>query len=64
MEPKEDALEYDRISSKKQDDGFSLDAQGRLGQEYADRRNLRIVKTWRVVESAWNRKKTVWHLIS
>ncbi|MBF0595428.1 MAG: recombinase family protein [Candidatus Omnitrophica bacterium] len=56
MDQREDALEYDRISSKKQDDGFSLDAQGRLGQDYADRRNLRIVKTWKVIESAWNKK--------
>ncbi len=57
MEQQEDALHYGRISNKKQNDGFSLDAQERLGQDYADRRNLRIVKTWRVIESAWNKKK-------
>ncbi|MBF0569215.1 MAG: recombinase family protein [Candidatus Omnitrophica bacterium] len=57
MEQQEDALHYARISNKKQNDGFSLDAQERLGQDYADRRNLRIIKTWRVIESAWNKKR-------
>jgi len=34
-----------------------LDAQEKLGIEYALRNNLKIVKTWRVQESAWSNKK-------
>jgi DNA invertase Pin-like site-specific DNA recombinase len=51
------ALHFARISSKKQEEGYSLDAQENLGEEYAHRNNLKIVKRWRVTESAWKEKR-------
>jgi len=52
------ALLYVRVSSKEQEkEGWSLDAQEKLGIEYALRHNLKIVKTWKVQESAWSNKK-------
>lgn len=47
------ALLYVRVSSKAQEDGYSLDAQEKLGYEYARRKNLEIVKHYKVWESAW-----------
>ena len=48
------ALLYVRVSSKVQEnEGYSLDAQEKLGHEYARRKDLRIIRTWRVSESAW-----------
>ncbi|TSA56872.1 recombinase family protein [bacterium] len=48
------SLLYIRVSSKEQEkEGYSLDAQEKLGEEYALRNNLTIVKRWRVSESAW-----------
>lgn len=50
----EDAILYVRVSSKEQEkEGYSLDAQEKLGEEYALRHNLKIVKRWKVSESAW-----------
>jgi site-specific DNA recombinase len=57
------ALLYVRVSSKAQEDGFSLAAQEKLGHEYAQRRNLRIVKSWKVSESAWRSERTVFNLL-
>lgn len=52
------ALLYVRVSSKEQEkEGWSLDAQEKLGIEYASRHNLKIVKTWKVQESAWSNRK-------
>ena len=52
------SLLYVRVSSKEQEkEGWSLDAQEKLGIEYASRHNLKIVKTWKVQESAWSNKK-------
>lgn len=52
------SLLYIRVSSKEQEkEGWSLDAQEKLGIEYASRHNLNIIKTWRVQESAWSNKK-------
>ena len=50
---KEPAIQFNRISSDSQDDGFSLEAQDKMGKEYAKRHNLRIVKAWSEVESAY-----------
>lgn len=48
------ALLYVRVSSKEQEkEGYSLDAQEKLGLDYALRNNLNIVKRWKVSESAW-----------
>ncbi len=57
---KELAIQFNRISSDSQDDGFSLEAQEQLGSEYARRQGLRVVKVWSEVESAYkeqDRKK-------
>ena len=52
------ALLYVRVSSKEQEkEGYSLDAQEKLGHEYAQRKGFNIVKQWKVSESAWDRKK-------
>ena len=57
------ALLYVRVSSKAQEDGFSLAAQEKLGHEYAQKKNLRIVKSWKVSESAWRSERTAFNLL-
>jgi len=57
------ALLYIRVSSKDQRDGYSLDAQEKLGQEYAQRKNLSIAKSWKVSESAWRSERTAFNLL-
>ena len=52
------ALLYVRVSSKRQEDGFSPDAQIRQAEEYALRSNLKITKRWNVTESAWKEERT------
>lgn len=52
------ALLYVRVSSKEQEkEGYSLDAQEKLGHEYAAKYQMEIVKTWKVSESAWSQQK-------
>ena len=52
------ALLYVRVSSKEQEkDGYSLDAQEKLGKEYAQKRGLKIVRMWKVSESAWKQER-------
>jgi len=51
------ALLYVRVSSKEQEDGYSLDAQEKLGHEYARRKNLKIERVWKVSESAWKQER-------
>ena len=53
------SLLYVRVSSKEQEkEGYSLDAQEKLGDDYALRNNLNIVKRWKVSESAWKEERT------
>ena len=53
------ALLYVRVSSKEQEkEGFSLDAQQKLGLDYAKRKGFEIVKTWNVAESAWREERS------
>jgi len=53
------ALLYVRVSSKEQEkEGYSLDAQEKLGREYAKRHALEIVRMWKVAESAWKQDRT------
>ena len=47
---KEKAVMYLRVSSAKQEDGYSLDAQEKLALEYAKKHNLDVVKKWKVQE--------------
>jgi len=55
-------LLYVRVSSKEQErEGYSLDAQEKLGNEYALRKSLKIVKTWKVSESAWRKERTAFN---
>ena len=55
----EKAVVYLRVSSVKQEDGFSLDAQEKLARRYAQEKNLTIVKMWKVQESAWGKKERI-----
>lgn len=57
------ALLYVRVSSKVQEEGYSLDAQEKLGHDYAQRKNLSIVKSWKVSESAWRSERTAFNLL-
>jgi site-specific DNA recombinase len=58
------ALLYVRVSSKGQEkEGYSLDAQEKLGEDYARRNNLDIVKRWKVSESAWREEQTIFNQI-
>jgi site-specific DNA recombinase len=47
------AIAYYRVSSKGQEDNFSLPAQERLSLEYAAKNSLEIIKSWSGPESAW-----------
>lgn len=51
----EKAVMYLRVSSIKQEDGYSLDAQEKMATEYASRNNLEVVRSWKVQESAWGK---------
>jgi DNA invertase Pin-like site-specific DNA recombinase len=53
----QEALLYLRVSSKGQEDNYSLDAQEKLGIDYACKNNLEIVKIWKGAESAWGKKE-------
>ncbi len=47
------AVIYTRVSSREQQqEGFSLDAQGKLLREYADRNGIQIIKSFEDVETA------------
>ena len=46
------AIKFDRVSSKDQRDGFSLEAQRVQGEKYARENSIKIVKAWSVDESA------------
>lgn len=54
---KEKAVAYLRVSSAKQEDGYSLDAQEKMTMQYAEKNNLDIVKKWKVQESAWGKQE-------
>ena len=54
---KEKAVAYLRVSSAKQEDGYSLDAQEKMAMQYAEKNNLDIVKKWKVQESAWGKQE-------
>lgn len=41
-----------RVSSKEQEEGHSLDAQLKLLQEYCSRNNLKVIKSFRIIESS------------
>lgn len=52
------AILYVRVSSKEQEkEGFSLDAQEKLGLDYAKRKGFEIIKVWKVSESAWREER-------
>ena len=53
----EKAVLYLRVSSKGQEDNYSLDAQEKLAMKYAQEHNLEITKKWKGAESAWGKKE-------
>ncbi len=55
------SLLYIRVSSEGQEDGYSLDAQEKLGYDYAQRKNLKIKRLWKVSESAWKEERTAFN---
>ena len=55
------AVLYVRVSSTAQEEGYSLDAQEKLGRDYAQRKNLSIVRSWKVSESAWRSERTAFN---
>ncbi|MBI2471485.1 MAG: recombinase family protein [Planctomycetes bacterium] len=58
----EKALLYIRVSSKEQEkEGYSLDAQEKLGFDYAFRNNLKIERKWRISESAWREERSAFN---
>lgn len=46
------AIIFARVSSKDQEDGYSLEAQNHRGETYCARRNLEIIKVFELVESS------------
>jgi DNA invertase Pin-like site-specific DNA recombinase len=55
------AILYCRVSSEEQAKGFSLDAQEQEGREYAKRRGIEIVRTFKVTESASHEGREVFN---
>ncbi len=55
------SLLYIRVSSEGQEDGYSLDAQEKLGYDYAQRKKLKIKRAWKVSESAWKKERTAFN---
>jgi len=53
----EKAVVYLRVSSKGQEDNYSLDAQEKLAEKYAKEHNLEIVRKWKGAESAWGKEE-------
>ena len=53
----EQALVYLRVSSRGQEDNYSLDAQEKLAISYAQKNNFEIVKVYKGAESAWGKKE-------
>ena len=52
------AVAYLRVSTKEQEDeGYSLENQELSATEYAEKQNLKIVKTWKCSESGWIKKE-------
>jgi DNA invertase Pin-like site-specific DNA recombinase len=51
------ALVYLRVSSKEQEDGYSLNAQDQEAKRYARARDLTIARSWKVSESAWREER-------
>ena len=52
------AVAYLRVSTKEQEDeGYSLENQELSATEYAQKQNLKIVKTWKCSESGWIKKE-------
>ena len=45
-------IAYCRVSSREQEEGYSLDAQLKNIINYAQKNNLQIIKHWQVAESA------------
>lgn len=46
------AVAYERVSSREQAEGYSLDAQGRERSQYAAKKDLDVLRVWSVQESA------------
>lgn len=46
------AVSYERISSREQEQGYSLDAQAKERSDYARRHGLEVVRVWSATESA------------
>lgn len=53
----EDAISINRISSKQQDEGYSLFQQAKLNKETVQRDGRKIVKEFNIVESAKSSEK-------
>lgn len=53
------AVIYVRVSSEgQQKDGYSQDAQLKLAHEYAEHNEFKVVRIWKVAESAWKENRT------
>jgi len=60
------AISYCRVSSKEQEEtGYSLEAQEKLLEEYAEKNDFQIAKTFKVTESAskWQIRKTLGEML-
>lgn len=54
---RESAVGIARVSGKDQEDGYSLDSQEKLMHVYADNHNLRLMKVYKIAESASKSKQ-------
>ena len=58
------AILYVRVSSKEQEkEGYSLDAQEKLGYDYAAKKGFQIAKCWKVSESAWKQEREAFNQV-
>ena len=49
-------MEFFRVSTKRQGEGFSLSAQKSLAEKYVKEYGFKVIKTWSVSESASKEK--------
>jgi site-specific DNA recombinase len=56
------AVLYVRVSSLEQEkEGYSLDAQEKMGHDYALKKGMEIVRVWKITESAWKSERSAFN---
>lgn len=54
---RDEAVGIARVSSKDQEDGYSLQSQDKLINTYSDNQNMRLIKVFKIAETASKAKQ-------